>query len=116
MISKITTLATLALIGSLGVAAAQNASVGTVQPKATPPITAQSHSAATHGGRVATGGSAVTTGWHYFHATNCAGYYDGSTTWVYVFPSEGGYWYSSNSVFQGIYENQCSVGNWTAVY
>jgi hypothetical protein len=86
------------------------------------PITAQQHSLATHGGTIHSGGSTtaqaatLSTGWYYVHATNCNSYYDGSTTWTYIYPSEGGYWFTSNPVHQNTMLTQCTLGNWIAFY
>jgi hypothetical protein len=91
------------------------------------PITPDQHSVATVGGRIHSGNGtsmqpgsapspAVSIGWHYVHATNCNAYWDGSTVWLYLYPSEGGYWFSSVPGSQNVMANQCLLGNWIAFY
>jgi hypothetical protein len=95
-------LATIALLfGAFGVAQAQNMST---------------RSGKILNGRVKASGpeSFATVGWNYVHATNCTTYFDGSTTWLYVFPLEGGYWFTNNTVHQNTLAPQCSLGNWVA--
>jgi hypothetical protein len=124
-------LATMVIVlGSFSVAEAENVSNNTgTAPAASPPtaITSSFHNAMTHSGRVKSGGSktgAGTTasaapavaGWNFAHATNCAAYYDGTTTWLYVAPQEGGLWWTANLTFQNTLEPQCSQGNLVAFY
>jgi len=113
-------------------ASAQVAGNGSVHAELLPPpaITADFHAAATFGGRVANGhsssvrtpgaasaqGPSAAAGWNIFHATNCEPYYDGSTTWVYVFPSEGGYWFTNNLFMGTSFLTQCAQGNYTATF
>src|SRR5260221_13629555 len=93
------------------------------------PITKEMHNVATQGGTVQSGhvtsgqGAAspaanapVATGWHYGHATNCAPFFDGVTTWVYLYTQEGETWFTSNSAFQHGMLTQCAQGNWVAFF
>ena len=81
-------------------------------PKAAPgaaPIVAS-------GGVGATG--SVSAGWNYFHVYNCSWYQDSSgNQYFFVYPSEGGYWYSVNNLYviPGL-QTSCVNGNWEAVY
>ena len=60
---------------------------------------------------------AVALGWHYFHATNCSWYTDGTNNYFYVWPSEGGYWYSVNNIYiADALAISCVHGNYEAVY
>jgi hypothetical protein len=110
----------LALVCSLLGAATAYAQAPQASQRPTPPpspVTPESHSAATHGGTVHSGARAsATTGWNYFHATNCLSYYDGSTNWVYVYPREGGFWFTPDRVFQETFLIQCQQGYWVAIY
>jgi len=68
------------------------------------------------GGVAATG--SVSAGWNYFHAYNCEWYVDSSgNQYFFVYPSEGGYWYSVNNLYAipGL-QTSCVNGNWEAVY
>jgi len=57
-------------------------------------------------------GPPLVIGWNYVHATNCYGYFDGSTTWLYVFPEEGGFWFTSNAALQRTLAPACQTANW----
>ena len=128
MKSKLSLIAGLSILGlalGAGVGQAQLAPINRPGPQNGPPppvITSAVHAQSTanstssSGHSSGTNGLTAAAGWNYFHATNCAPYYDGSTTWVYVFPAEGGYWYTSNSIFETSMLTQCAVGNWMAVY
>lgn len=112
---KLQFMAGLALLSLSGFAMAQQAA-----PTSAPAqITAQSHSAATQNGTVASGSgaslsnSAVTNsaalGWNYVHATSCLSFSDG---YVYVLPREGGFWFANAPVFTATMLTQCVHGNW----
>jgi len=127
MKSQISRLSSLALVASLLGAATAYGQVPQPSQLATPapsPVTPDSHSAATQGGKVPSGGriagaaAAANTanGWYYVHATHCVPYYNGSTTWVYMFPQEGGYWYTNNAVFEETFLIQCQQGYWIGIY
>lgn len=83
------------------------------------------HNRATRGGTRKAGGrtgiagmtAAQTTaqalvGWNTFHATSCYEAYG----YLYVYPSEGGYWYTGDEAFKRLFAAQCAVGNYVAVY
>jgi hypothetical protein len=84
MIVKSTVLGIIALLASLGVGEAQSA---------------------------ANISNAVTTGWHLVHAANCYTVSDGATTWLYVFPKEGGFFATNNPGFQTSIAPACQTGN-----
>ena len=121
---------TLSLLASLTMVSALSGSAMAQQSPANGPttVTKEMHAAATNGGTVANGGGAsvhsllsaspststVTLGWHFFHATNCEPYFDGVTTWVYVF-GDGTFWFSNNLYFTTAMETQCALGNLMAV-
>jgi len=93
MIVKSTLLAVIVFLGSLAVAGAQSSS------------------------EVVSGGETGVTvaaglGWNYVHATTCYISVDGSTTWLSVYPQEGGIWFTSNPVFQSALTPACQSGNW----
>lgn len=130
MIAKCSSVFATMVIGSFSVAEAENVSSNTwAAPAASPPtaITSSFHNAMTHSGQVKSGGSKTgagatataapaAAGWNVAHATNCLAYYDGATTWLYVYPQEGGVWWTANLTFQNALEPQCSQGNWVAFY
>lgn len=71
------------------------------------------------GGRIGTAGMAAaqataqaTTGWNFFHATNCYEAYG----YLYIYPSEGGYWYTGDEDFKRLFAAECALGNLVAVY
>ena len=108
-----------------GVTFAQAQTTGSTAPTLPRAITPEEHNAVTKGGTIKSGmgstlgeGTIINTslGWHYQHATYCNAYFDGTTNWVYVYPSEGGYWFTSLKYFGNTFINQCVLGNWVAVY
>jgi hypothetical protein len=117
MKSKLTFLATMTLISSLGVAVAQSPVPGGASGK-TPPLTAQQVSAATNGGKIANGAipKKAPTGWNYFHITYCEATYSSGVWYLFVFPAEGGSWFTSDPRFQGLLEPACQTGNWVGFY
>ena len=118
----------VALLGCLGMTEAQD----TQSEPPTQPflITPQLHNELTQGGAVSNGASMSSSaalthdvvvtnavvGWNYVYATNCHSFWDGSTTWLYVYPLEGGSWYTSNLYFQTIIAPACQTGNWLAFH
>jgi hypothetical protein len=109
---------------SADVAAAQRSSdnAPAAPTAAAPPITPTLHNALTLGGTSSSGGrkgkaGSITTqavaGWNYVHATSCTYLNNG---YIYVYPSEGGYWYSNVQEFKDALLTQCSTGNWVALY
>jgi hypothetical protein len=119
MKSKLTFLATMTLIGSLGVAVAQSPVPGGASGK-TPPLTAEQVSAATNGGQIANGAvskkAPVPTGWNYFHITYCEALYSSGVWYLFIYPVEGGSWYTTDARFQGMLEPACQTGNWVGFY
>jgi hypothetical protein len=89
MIIKSTVLGLIALLASLGVVEAQSS---------------------------ANTSAAVTTGWHFVHASHCYTVSDGATTWLYVFPQEGGFFATSNPGFQTSIAPACQTGNLMAFH
>jgi hypothetical protein len=59
---------------------------------------------------------AVRTGWHLVHAANCYTVSDGATTWLYVFPQEGGFFATNNPGFQTSIAPACQTGNLIAFH
>lgn len=144
MMHKYLVVAGLALVGTASLAAAQmpgessvNTSTSTPTPAAPPSpevmkaltqqITKSRGAAASANGVLPsmTGGThivsssplAVTLGWHYFHAYNCSWYTDGTNNFFFVWPSEGGYWYTVNNLYtEGALATSCVHGYWNAVY
>jgi hypothetical protein len=119
--------ATLALACSMGVAAAQDA--GPIVPVGpdvikklipSPSIVqgpAANAAAASGAGATLNAPGNVPTGWNYFHATYCEWYYDGSNNYLFVFPSEGGYWYIVNNDYATkTFLTGCVNGYYEAVY
>jgi hypothetical protein len=117
-----------ALLGCLGMAEAQDTrSEPPTQPVL---ITPQLHNELTKGGTVSNGASisltaalandAVVTdavaGWNYNHPQYCTVYWDGTTSWLYVYVLEGGYWFTSNLSFQNVIAPACQTGNLLAFY
>ena len=59
----------------------------------------------------------VALGWNYFHATNCQWLLSGSNNYLYVFPSEGGFWYVLNNIYgASTFLTPCTQGYWAAVH
>lgn len=85
------------------------------------PSASESQSAG-NGSSIATGQAAggeasqALSGWYPVHATHCYVAFDGSRTWVYLFPSEGGYWYTDSPAFQNAILAACQTGNYVAFY
>jgi hypothetical protein len=105
-----TMLTMIALLGCLGMAAAQD-------PKSQPPMPPVEND-----GKISAGANVSSTapppviGWNYVHATVCQGYWDGTTYWLYVYPPEGGFWATSNLTFQITIAPACQTGYWLAFH
>jgi hypothetical protein len=123
-ISLSTMLTLIALVGCLSMAAAQS-----TPPTPIVEMTRELHNALTQDGTVSEGsgidatqrrtGQTVTTqviGWNNVHATTCLSYWDGTNYWLYVYPSEGGYWYTSTPSHQYAIAPACQTGNWLSFY
>jgi len=61
-------------------------------------------------------GASVAVGWYWVHATNCYSFFDGTYNWLYVYPAEGGYWYTASAQTQTLIAPACIAGNWLAFY
>lgn len=105
----------------LSLTAAQGKAAGGAQAK---DVTLSSQSVA---GSIATngsvlGGSGLATGnsaplgWNYVHATSCQFYWDGATSWIYIFPKEGGYWFTAYPPWMNMLAPACQTGNWVGFY
>lgn len=118
----------VALLGGFSIADAQYIPT---EPRTAPiPITPELHNELTKGGAVSNGGgmssaAALTNeavvanavvGWNYVHAAYCVTYWDGATAWLYVYPQEGGLWYTANLSFQSLIAPACQTGNWLAFF
>jgi hypothetical protein len=51
-------------------------------------------------------------GWNYVHATNCDVYDSGGSTYVVLYPAEGGWWYTSIDPYRTVLLTACQTGNW----
>jgi hypothetical protein len=59
----------------------------------------------------------VALGWNWFHAASCQWYTDGTNNYLYVFPSEGGFWYFRNNIYAAsTILTPCTQGYWEAVH
>lgn len=128
--------ATLAfLAGSFGMALAQESSpiTGTAPPALPPEISMAAHNILTQGGKVSSGSRRVSAdsldrvaaatiapaygvGWNLIHATHCLTYYAGTYTWLYVYPVEGGIFYTNVPAVQNAFGAPCALGNYVAIY
>jgi hypothetical protein len=121
-ISLSTVLTLIALMGGLGMVAAQST-------PPTPPVemTPQLHNALTQDGTVSEGSSVSATaartsetvtpqaiGWNFVHATTCLSYWDGTNYWLFIYPAEGGLWYTGTPTHQYTIAPACQTGNWLA--
>jgi hypothetical protein len=86
-------------------------------------MTSALHDTLTSGGKVRSGASmdstqarAAAVGWNWIHAANCQTYWDGTTTWLYIFPQEGGSFWTANKVLQGTIQPACQTGKLLAFY
>jgi hypothetical protein len=115
---------TMAVLGSYEVGAAQKSvnDASAAPTPALPPISPSFHDSATLGGTLTSGGhkggtnaisSQAVTGWNYIHATNCSLY---STGYMYIYPQEGGFWFTTDAGFKALLGSQCVQGNWVALY
>ena len=57
-------------------------------------------------------------GWTYVHATDCDMYDSGGTTYLVLYPEEGGWFWTSSPPYQNLIMAACQTGNWLgfAVY
>ena len=117
----------LALICSTGVTVAQPAEppgAGPVDPAQLQKLIPKQGSMSNSNQNVLGSGGAtlnavgnVALGWNYFHATNCEWYTDGSNQYLYVFPSEGGFWFYRNNIYPAVtILTPCVNGYWEAVH
>jgi hypothetical protein len=124
---KFLALAALALICSTAVTAAQQAGPpgpGPVDPAQLKKLLpSQGSYASSNRDALGAGGATlgraggVALGWNYFHATNCQWYFDGATNYLYVYPSEGGFWvYRNNNYAASTILTPCVNGYWEAVH
>lgn len=65
-----------------------------------------------HGGAP---GPFTTLGWNYGHIASCYTYFNGSTTWAYVYMQEGGYGLTNNPAFISSVAPACQSGKWVGV-
>ncbi len=59
---------------------------------------------------------ALSVGWHYIHPQDCALWYSSGYPYLYVYAKEGGYFFTTNTVFQAVINPACQSGNWLAFY
>jgi hypothetical protein len=120
-------LAAIALGCSIGAAAAQSEGPVTLDAQtlsklvptrgANGPMASGAAAGVNGGGATLSGPGNTPTGFNYFHVTNCAWYTDGTNQFLFIFPQEGGYWYTYNNIYtQTTWTPACQTGNWTAVY
>ena len=115
----------IALLGCLGMAAAQDSQ----SQSPTPPVvmTPELHNKLTQDGTISEGGGVSSTeartsgtrlvsGWNFVHAANCVSYWDGSSYWLYIYPQEGGYFFTGNSPHQYTIAPACQTGYWLAFH
>jgi hypothetical protein len=55
-------------------------------------------------------------GWNYVHATNCKMYNSGGSTFLVLYPQEGGYFYTVYAPFQSLISAACQTNHWLAFY
>ena len=55
-------------------------------------------------------------GWNYIHPAYCELYYSGGYPYLFVYASEGGYFYTTDQAFQTVISPACQTGNWLAFY
>jgi hypothetical protein len=117
-ISLHTVLAMITLLGCLGMAAAQESPI-----KMTPEL----HNELTQGGVIQNGvgvslnaelglTTVVTPGWNVSHPAYCTTWFDGITTWLYVFSQEGTYVFTANLSAQTTMAPACQTGNRLAFF
>jgi hypothetical protein len=108
------------LLASVGAAAAQ-----TAQPNQHPVVPAATSGPSDGGGLVAERAGvspqavvkpAYKVGWNNVHATNCVTVIKSSKVYVYLYPKEGGYFYTTTALQQPALLAQCAVGNWISFY
>jgi hypothetical protein len=90
----------VALLGCLGMAEAQDTQ-------------------STGSGALTNGGVtpfAVSPGWYFLHPAYCTVYTDGVTSFLYIYPVEGGYLVTTNLAFHITLAPACQTGNIIAVY
>ena len=123
-----TVLTVVALLGCLGMTEAQQPPSDSPQQPAA--ITPESHHeltkdstgsigvsiSSTAAGASEAAAAAIVSGWNFVHAVNCQSYFDGTTTWLYVYTREGSTWITPNTLFQVLIAPACQTGNFIAFY
>jgi len=111
--SRVTMVAVLAVISLITTADAQKAPQ---TPKvAKPPITLHPGNGSSGDG-VDGGRTPYSYGWNYVHATNCYMYDQGGYTYLFLYPQEGGQFWTASAPYQNLITAACQTGNWLAFY
>ena len=55
-------------------------------------------------------------GWNYVHAAYCNMFSSSGYTFLVVYPSEGGYFWTVYPQYQNVIEPDCQTGNWIAFH
>jgi DNA-binding transcriptional regulator YdaS (Cro superfamily) len=110
-ISKWTVLVViLAVVGLVGSSVAQTGVARTT------PAPQRIVKAQTGNGSVLPNGLQPSIGWYYVHPQNCTFGIIGATEYFYLYPAEGGYFYTNNHTYEQLLAPICQTGNFVAIY
>jgi hypothetical protein len=112
LFNRLTMIVVLATVGLVTAAGAQNKPQA--PPSARPLITRPGNGASAN--FTGDGPSQLSIGWNVVHATNCLQFESSGFAYLVVYPKEGGYFYTTDPVFQGLLEPACQTGNLIAFY
>jgi len=98
MVVKSMVFAVVVYFGSLGIATAQSP-----------------------GSPVSVGGGvaaleAVGLGWNFFRGSDCMTLFDGTTTWFYLYATDGSYWWTKDLASISFLSPACQTGNWVGFH
>ena len=111
--TRLAMIAVLAVFGLLAVAAAQSRPPAPPSPKLNVFRAGNGASVGTVEGKPSPQWS---LGWNYVHIANCTVYINNAGFYLFVYPVEGGYFYTALPEFKELINPSCQSGNWIAFY
>jgi hypothetical protein len=107
---RVSVVVVLAVFSLISAANAQNA----VQaPKLAKPANLHPGNGSSGDG-VGGGFSPYNYGWNYVHATHCYMYDQDGYTYLFLYPQEGGQFWTTSAPYQNLIMAACQTGNWIA--
>jgi hypothetical protein len=112
VLKKLTRLVVVSLLTALGSGIAASAQSPKSPPSPPSQVVKLVPPHVGNGGSPKHGSAALPVGWYTFHIANCSVYFTATGPVLYIFPLEGGYWYTSNPDFKAVILPACQTGNY----